>query len=99
MQSEIFHRSIIIHLGCTENNMDYGGYNIYSEPEKAANTEELCQQLCQGNAECLWWSLNLDTSEEYGCMLKTRKSIENKESKHGVTFGPKFCGMHLYIIM
>ena len=79
--------------------MDYPGYNIYREPDEMANTEELCQQLCQRNVECFWWSLDLYTKERYGCMLKTRKSVERQEHKHGVMFGPKFCGMRLYSVL
>ena len=88
----LFNLSIDIALECVEINVDYSGYNIYQVGDPKANTEQLCQQSCVHHPDCDWWSLDLITWNKYGCWLKSKKSIENKESRIGTTFGPKFCG-------
>ena len=79
-------------LECVEINVDYSGYNIYQVGDPKANTEQLCQQSCVHHPDCDWWSLDFISWNRYGCWLKSKKSIENKESRIGTTVGPKFCG-------
>ena len=78
--------------GCVEQNTDYHGSNIYNDGDKTANTEEKCQKACQQHSACNWWSLNLSSQDNYGCWLKSKKNFDERETKIGRSFGPKFCG-------
>ena len=83
-------------LGCVELNTDYIGNNIYTKADVLSNTEQLCQKSCQKHPECNWWSLDAYTWNKYGCWLKMKRELNHKQIKPGVTFGPKFCGIHYH---
>ena len=70
---------------CAEENIDYSGSDLHKKA-KSAKDAGACQRLCQGTANCAFWSYKKVGNE---CWLKT--SDKGKAPQSGATSGPAYC--------
>ena len=84
---------------CFEDDIDYRGYDINKHPNNAyyakgagkRNSAKECQQLCQQEASCKFFTHHISKKE---CWLKTRSSSRRQNS--GSTSGPKTCSEGIF---
>ena len=74
---------------CFWNNKKLPGNDVesFKNMEDAAE----CQQLCQSNDECYYWTLNRYRK----CFLKNANALSSLSTGSGFTSGPKICRKYL----
>ena len=70
---------------CFEENIDYPGADVDTDPKYSSSPEE-CQQFCQANNDCFYWSFK---DAKKVCWLKS--SSKSATSAYGAISGPKVC--------
>ena len=77
------------HQSCFENGKDYPGSDIYQNGFWTSTADQ-CQELCQNNDSCEFWTWLLDYDGKDGlCYMKYSKGQVVNENK--AISGPKYC--------